>query len=98
MGKNGLRDLHEAEDIHLELPDDLVAGGRFNRAYSSIARIVDQHVDSPETVDARPDRLVDRGLLPHIQPGNEYIGQPVELLLFFGRTHSSDNIPPFLME
>jgi hypothetical protein len=66
---HGLGDVDDAEEVGLDLRAEFVDARVLYGADVAIARVVDEHVESPESVDTRRDGVARRG--DEIVPASE---------------------------
>nr|WP_241146826.1 hypothetical protein [Amnimonas aquatica] len=96
--QHGAADLHEAENIGLELAPHLRLVQGLERAHERVAGIVDHHIDGAEALEGDLDGLRDAVLVVHIQRRTDDIGQLRQLRLVGRIAHGGRDIPAASLE
>nr|WP_245887171.1 AraC family transcriptional regulator [Umezawaea tangerina] len=78
--KDRLGRVEQAQHVDVVLPSDLVHRRGLEQAVGAVPRVVEQHVDPAEPLDARVDGRRDGLGVQHVEPGDEHVPQRGELL------------------
>jgi hypothetical protein len=78
-GQRGAADVDHAPEVRLDLRAEVLVGEVLDRVDVRVARVVDEHVEAPESVDGGLDRGIGLRAVGHVEgDGARPVGKPVD--------------------